>query len=340
MAEYDITNPIVDVIQSIKLSRYPPDDEYCCEASKSCSPTSALVNRKRSAEFKCNGVSDHQLWTVEPSVLLDCPKFGTTPAMAVAAQSPIGQHYGEGPNPNVVCSYNRDWLVGKTQDVQDWTEFNRRLTGDPAWWDHDLMREHCALKQTTPALCPASSAKYTEGGATKCSNMLSDHMCKEWAESSTGRSAADSAMEAWCAANTDPNAPLDPTKTDPACACINMRSDPVWQLFKDFSGVPGCWYSPCVDSTMKERLVTYINRHPADCADVCQQVIAFIDSHDIDNNVISQEMSCGSNGPDCVQIGSRCIKKSTLVIAAAATGAVGGVVLLGVLGYLIFKKTK
>ena len=223
---------------------------------------------------------------------LHCPKFGSAVASSASSANP-GVYDGRA----ITCEYSRDLIGTSCEQVSAFTDAYRKATGDDKWFDDDLMHRVCS-KRGPPEKCLDKGSGYVDPltGEYICSNMLVCPKCQEWALTKPG--VADTLMREWCEAHTDPLAPLDPKKSDPACACINREYDPAVAEMQRYAMVkPGCWYPPCATGGLKKYLRPESDApKPGDCPDkICNIIWDLKHNTDIDIGKITQIIDCGED---------------------------------------------
>lgn len=223
---------------------------------------------------------------------LHCPKFGDVVASSATSANP--EVYD---GRKITCEYSRDLIGATCEQVTAFTDEYRKVSGDDKWFDDELMRRVCSQRGPS-AKCPDKSSKYRDPltGEIICSNILVCPKCQEWAQKKPG--AADTVMREWCTTHTDILAPLDPTKSDPACACINREFDPAVAEMQRYAMVkPGCWYPPCATGGLKKYLRPESDApKPGDCPDrICNIIWDLKDTTDIDIGKITQYIDCGDD---------------------------------------------
>lgn len=232
----------------------------------------------------------------------DCKKFGSNfkniGADSVRAKSPYNEDSNyKLPDKRIVCTYNTNTIASDETALREWMSFRNY----PRKWDNTLMSGYCKLDTDNYEQCP--------DGVSKCPRMMAGHICREWAESAEGKDAADSVMINWCKEN--PKSPL--------CTCIMRDNDQEYDEIRDaFAAVPvECWYRPCVDREMLNRMSIYSMRHPDCPKDVCMQVINIVNNKKVDMKNVDLINDCKQD------------VNETLISTTAAVG-LGGAVILGV----------
>jgi hypothetical protein len=118
-------------------------------------------------------------------------------------------------------------------------------------------------------------------------------MCREWMNQVDGSkdgvliAQLDTTMDNWCAKYP----------WVPECSCL-QRAAPKPDGDEDYKALKlgiqgendGCWYIPCVDTT--RHLVHYKERHPSDCSGTCTNIVAIVDSENVDIGDLQQNMTC------------------------------------------------
>lgn len=228
---------------------------------------------------------------------VDCDSLGTVPAFSVASIAPHaydGRQYE--------CRYRKADVASSCKATTAYTEYGRDVTGDPKWFDQELMQEMCSTR-ADPKSCPPTSSSYKpDGKEITCANMIACPLCREWVKSDQGKDAADAKMRDWCTNHTDMEAVDDPTKSDPACQCINGVMSEKYERIAAAANSenPGCWYTPCKDPEIMKYMVPSEYREPKlPCPTSCTINWNIIDSSDIDIDDVYQYIEgCNIIKPD------------------------------------------
>jgi len=294
--------------------------------------------------------------TVKCSVISprdDCPVFGS----AVASVTPINAPTL--PTNSIICDYATSNITASCANTSAFINYMRDRQGDPSFFNDDFMKEMCS-NQADPASCPDKTSMYRDSlGRIVCSNMIACQMCREWSvgsnASAAGMKIADQVMKGWCDKHSTVGETNDPTKSDPACQCINKAYNPVVSRFQDaqeksvkddpFKAVdPLCWFTPCsIDRQLARYLVPSDERAPTCPSSICAEVIDFANNSDISADDMKQYMNCNGTTPvpdpdKDVKTGNYWSNLSSAQKAAIIGGGVTAGAIIIAMGYLLIRK--
>lgn len=254
-----------------------------------------------------------------------CPKLGSVSAKYAGANRKFDSM-------GVACTYLLSDVIKDASAVDLYTKDMRKKTGNPNWLDDDIMNIMCA-QPSDPKLCPKISSTYKN---STCSNMVASPLCREWAETPTGRSLSDRIMREWCVNHTDKDMINGNTSTDPTCKCINRSLDPKWNIMQQQIGADaGCWYAPCADKEMLNYMVPYDTRHPGHCDGIrCAIINNYMDNGTINISEIKQGISCNqtpSNPNGIIEWWESLETSQKVSLAGGGLSILAGSVILAVL---------
>lgn len=228
--------------------------------------------------YKCSKIAESE-----------CPTLGRVGIKRAerSASSPEGRV--------VSCIYDMEAVSKDAEATRQWLEQERKTRQEPNWFDDEIMKKMCS-QRAEYFNCPEISSTYKDdNGRPICNNMISNQLCKDWAETPTGKPIADSVMNVWCKEYKDDKQPLDPVLSDPTCRCINRYLDPKWKELQPVMGADvGCWFLPCTDQQLAEQQVPSNTRHQSCEGNRCIIFNKFVNDHQIDISDMHQYIQCGS----------------------------------------------
>lgn len=258
--------------------------------------------------------------------LLGCPALGKVPPLSTVSAED-----------DTACWYDGNLVATDAVAMEAYTRERRDEKKDPSWFDHPMMGVFCSTR-ADPSKCPIESRAYADAVGPICSNMVNSWLCQSWARGSdAGKRAADDAMLSWCETHTDRSAPFDPSKSDPACACLSREYSSEYQAAQKAIMAPvNCWYSPCTDTDLKRYMVPSTLVQQKDCKGAeCAIVNNWVNS-EVDIGQMKQYMTCSgdSNGGGPTWWGSMDATQKVAMVSLVGCGALA---MFGV-GMYYFKK--
>lgn len=255
--------------------------------------------------FECGGGFGTK-WRCQTPKIADCKKFETVGAKSVRARHPYKAGAAETVDRGIICTYDMHDMTSTPTILKEWMDYRPNSQTDG--WDNSLMRDYCMSPEPNPATnCPSNPKG-------PCPKMLTNALCRAWADSSQ-HAFADGVIVDWCKVYPD----------SPVCTCLQREKDKGYMSVQGlFPFSDGCWYLPCKDHEMFNRLSTYDLRHPKDCpVNICEQIINIVDSNNIDLSNISMDIDCNASPK------SKGVSAETLLLGSAVgVGAIGAAMIV------------